>query len=261
MTRKAGVLPGFEGDAPFVGWGKAPAVDRRFLLASLPLLLGGAGAAAAGLARLADDPGAGAWETGKIFRVRGVLRAAPYPMLHVADAAAPSGVRTVLIVAEGKCTTALKLAGDVGRSVIASGALITRGGRQILEVPITLNTWLEPAAPITLPEIAPQSLGRARLAGRIMDSKCFFGVMRPSLGKTHKSCSALCIRGGVPPSFWARRRDGKEAVLLLTDARGAAQGEEILPLVTDPVEAVGELVRVGDIVQFRADAAAFRRLA
>jgi hypothetical protein len=93
-----------------------------------------------------------------------------------------------------------------------------------------------------------------------MDSKCFFGVMRPGRGKTHKACAALCIRGGIPPSFLAQGADGREAVLLMTDSRGGPLGDDILPLVADPVEAEGELVRVGDLVQFRADASAYRRI-
>ena len=94
----------------------------------------------------------------------------------------------------------------------------------------------------------------------IVDSKCFFGVMRPGRGKTHKACAALCIRGGIPPSFWVRDAQGRETILLMTDASGAPLGEEILPLVADPVRATGELVRVGDLVQFRANINAFARI-
>jgi hypothetical protein len=131
----------------------------------------------------------------------------------------------------------------------------------MLEVPLSLGRWLAPlpgadgaAAP------AVESYGRARLAGQIMDSKCFFGVMRPGRGKTHKACAALCIRGGIPPSFWVRDGAGSESVLLMTDAAGGPLGEAILPLVADPVEAEGEIVRVGDLLQFRADAADYRRV-
>jgi hypothetical protein len=46
----------------------------------------------------------------------------------------------------------------------------------------------------------------------------------------------------------------------MTDAAGAPLSDAILPLVADPVEAEGEIVRVGDLLQFRADAADYRRL-
>lgn len=260
MTRARGVLPGNREAEPFIGWAAAPAVDRRFLLGLVPIALAGAGGAGFGLSSAMGDPGAGEWRTGETVRVEGVLAASPYPMLYVSDPSSPFGLRTVLIVAEGKCTRALKLDADAGRAVAASGRLVRRGGRQMLEVPIALDRWLEEGPAQTKPDLTPVPLGRARLAGEIMDSKCFFGVMRPGRGVTHKGCASLCIRGGIPPSLWVRRRDGKEAVLLMTDAGGGALGEDILPLVAEPVEASGDLVRVGDLVQFRADAGAYRRI-
>lgn len=261
MSLNRGVLPPDRDTGFFIGWEKAPAADRRFILASLPLAL--AGAAGLGLvsARGLGEPGAGAWHADALHRVTGVLATRPYPMLFVADPASPHDVRTVLIVAQGKCTSSLDLAAHEGRAFTAAGVLIERGPRQMLEVPLGVEDWIAPSAEgVKLPPLLPESLGRVRLAGQIMDSKCFFGVMRPSRGKTHKACASLCIRGGIPPSFWARGADGREAVLLMTDARGAALGEDILPFVADPVEAEGELVRVGDLVQFRADASAYRRL-
>jgi hypothetical protein len=247
----------------FVGWTRAPAVDRRFLLGALPLGLIGAGGASWLLARKLDDPGAGAWLTGATHKVTGVLITHPYPMIRVADPAAPFGVRTVLLVAQGKCTSALELDKNAAKPVTASGVLIQRKDRQMLEVPPLTDAWLTPAKlemTQALVEPQTQSLGRARLAGQIMDSKCFFGVMRPGRGKTHKACASLCIRGGIPPSFWARSKDGRESVLLMTDANGGPIPMDILPLVADAVEAEGEIVRVGDLLQFRADVSAYKRV-
>ena len=261
MSLNKGVLPPGPDEELFVGWAKAPARDRRFILTSFPLALAGA----AGLGFLAanglEDPGAGAWRSGAVHRVTGVLATKPYPMLFVADPASPHDVRTVLLFAQGKCTSSLDLAAVGGRAFTASGVLIERGRRRMLEVPLALDEWIAPSAEgVKLPPLLPESMGRATLRGQIMDTKCFFGVMRPGRGKTHKACAALCIRGGIPPSFWARGEDGREAVLLMTDAQGRALGEDILPLVADPVEGEGELVRVGDLVHFRADAGAYRRV-
>ena len=261
MTLNRGVIAPKGDDDLFIGWAKAPAVDRRFLLGAMPLMLAGATGLGWLVASELDDPGAGRRAQGATHVVEGVLGAKPYPMIRVADAGAPFGLRSVLIVAQGKCTSGLKLAELDGRPVKASGVLIERKDRRMLEVPLSVNRWLEPlpgAAGVRAPPV--ESMGRARLAGQIMDSKCFFGVMRPGRGKTHKACAALCIRGGIPPSFWARDAKGRESVLLMTDAAGGALGEAILPLVADPVEAEGELVRVGDLLEFRADAADYRRV-
>ena len=261
MSLNKGVLgPDHDPDF-FIGFAKAPARDRRFIALSLPLILAGAGGLGYAFARAQEDPGAGRWETGAIHRITGVLATKPYPMMFVADAKSPYDVRTVLIVAQGKCTSSLDLRAVDGRAFEARGVLIERGTRQMLEVPLSVDNWIaESNEGVRLPPLVDEPLGRVRLTGQIMDSKCFFGVMRPSRGKTHKACASLCIRGGIPPSFWARGADGREAVLLMTDASGGPIGEKILPLVADPVSAEGELVRVGDLVQFRADASAYSRI-
>lgn len=245
----------------FVGWAAAPAVDRRFLLGALPL--GALGAAGLGYvrSRALDDPGAGAWLTSETRSLDGVMGKTPYPMLYVEDAASPFRIRTVLVVAQGKCTQALDIAAVAGQAVKVTGVPIERGRRLMLEVPLALDRWLEPStAGVKLPPIEAASQGRFSFVGEIMDSKCFFGVMKPHRGKTHKACASLCIRGGIPPAFWVRTKDGREAVLLMTDAQGRAHGDDILPLVGDPVRAEGEVVRVGDILHFRADASAYRRI-
>ena len=265
MSPTAGVIDPSRTDTyeMFIGWAKAPAVDRRFLLGALPLGLAATGGASWLAAKELDDPGAGAWLTNATHKVTGALVTQPYPMIRIADPAAPYGARSVLVVAQGKCTSALKLDTHAAQAVTASGVLIQRKDRQMLEVPPFLEEWLEPIEASATRRLAAPSvepLGSARLAGMIMDTKCFFGVMRPGRGKTHKACASLCIRGGIPPSFWVRTQSGRESVLLMTDAKGDAMSMDILPLVADPVEAEGEIVRVGDLLQFRADASQYRRI-
>ena len=263
MSLNRGVIPPDRDDDLFIGWAPAPNVDRRFLFAAMPLLLGATSGLSWLIAKNLGDPGAGKWATGKVETVKGALVKAPYPMIRVADASAPFGLRTWLVVAQGKCTGKLAFAEFENQMVTARGALIARKDRRMLEVPIALNEWLEAdrTAPQALFDPPTESLGSARLSGMIMDSKCFFGVMRPSRGKTHKECASLCIRGGIPPSFWARGDKGRETVLLMTDENGAAlRPEEIIPLVADPVSAEGEIFRVGDLLQFRARAGAYRRV-
>ena len=112
MTLVKGIVSPADKDREemFIGWAKAPAVDRRFLLGALPLGLIAGGGASWLIASELGDPGAGAWYTSATHKVTGALITAPYPMLRVSDPSAPFGMRTVLIVAQGKCTSALKLA-------------------------------------------------------------------------------------------------------------------------------------------------------
>ena len=46
----------------------------------------------------------------------------------------------------------------------------------------------------------------------------------------------------------------------MTDANGGPMPMDILPLVADPVKVAGEIVRVGDLLQLRADPGAFRHI-
>ena len=183
-------------------------------------------------------------------------------MIRVLAPYTPLVTRTILLVATGKCTSSLKLQ-DEASAVTASGVLIQRKDRQMLEVPPFAENWLSSAdidlsRALTNPETV--SLGRVTLAGKILDTKCFFGVMRPSHGKTHKACAALCIRGGIPPSFYAQDTKGREMVLLVTDENGNPLSDEILPFVADPVEADGEIVRVGDLLHYRINPSELRRI-
>jgi hypothetical protein len=73
----------------------------------------------------------------------------------------------------------------------------------------------------------PDSLG-----GEILDSKCWFGAMQPSDSKVHKACASLCVRGDVPPAFFARGPAGQGALMIMTAAR-RAHGPELLGLVAD----------------------------
>ena len=265
MARTDGVIDPTTTDSEdmFIGWAKAPAVDRRYLLGAMPAALLAAGGASWLIASELGDPGAGAWLTNATHKVTGGLITAPYPMIRIPDPNAPYGMRTVLLVAQGKCTSALKFGDNNAKPITASGALIQRKDRQMLEIPPFLEKWLEPAS-VNLAEdiINPQTtpLGAVNLKGMIMDSKCFFGVMRPGRGKTHKACASLCIRGGIPASFWARGKDGRESILLMTDRNGGPMPMDILPMVADPVRVTGEIVRVGDLLQLRADPADYARI-
>lgn len=265
MRDANGVIDPFPGDQHemFVGYLPTPAVDRRFLLGVLPLGVAALSGASWLLARKLQDPGAGEWRTGEIHQITGALITRPYPMIRTPAPDAPYGVRTALLVATGKCNSSLSLAKDPVRPMTVSGVLIQRKDRQMLEVPPFSEEWLTPADIVLPPEATTPSiekLGAFKLAGQIMDSKCFFGVMRPGRGKTHKACASLCIRGGIPPSFWARDRTGGERVLLLTDENGESVSNDILPFVADPVEAEGEIVRVADLLEFRVRLDTIQRL-
>ena len=123
--------------------------------------------------------------------------------------------------------------------------------------------WLrrdDSAAPdVSLALPAIEALGEVSLSGEILDSKCWFGAMRPSDGKLHKACASLCIRGGIPPAFFARGPAGQSALMIMTDG-GRAHGPELLALVADPVQITGRVFRRGDLLMLDTPVSAIRRL-
>ncbi len=242
----------------FIGWAKPPAVDRRFLLGAVPTIAAFSGGLGWLVANELADPGAGSWQTSSTHTVTGQLVRDPYPMIRSVD---PNGnYKTTLVVAMGKCTSSLELAMAAGGVHTGTGVLIERRGRHMLEVPFDDAAWLSPAPTnVTIPDVVSEVVIESiSLQGMIMDTKCFFGVMRPGRGKTHKACASLCIRGGIPPSFWAHTKDGREVVMLLTDENGNAVSTDILPFVAEAVEAEGSVVRSGDWLQFRVATSKYR---
>ena len=108
---------------------------------------------------------------------------------------------------------------------------------------------------------APESLGTHTLAGEIVDSKCFLGVMKPGELKTHRACATRCISGGVPPVLLVRKRDGTALYLVLIATDGGAVNDRVLDLVAEPVEITGEVLRYGDLLVLRSDPETYERFA
>ncbi|MFM9862078.1 MAG: hypothetical protein ACKVRO_00595 [Micropepsaceae bacterium] len=250
-------------DSFFIGWGETPAVDRRFLmLASLGLL----GVAAGGGALIASEqapPGNGSWNPDDERDWAGVLVRAPFPMLRTR--AIDGTVRTAYLVSSSKLGVQHRLSAVADGPVVVRGSLIARGANAMIAV-TDGDAWLRPARagdPIGdgLSDWPVEDAGPASYAGEILDSKCWFGAMQPGQGKPHKSCAALCIRGGLPPVFCPEALCGSAASApLLTDADGNPHGPGLLPFVADPILASGRIVQIGDVRQFRVGLTGIRRL-
>ena len=252
-------------DEPFfVGWAPTDKIDRRFLLrASLSLIAIGAGAGAL-VAAVQLPPGDGMWNPDDERDWAGLVVRDPYPMLRTR--ALDGTPRTAFVVSSSKRGVQQRL-GDFAGPAVIRGSLIARGKNAMIAVSDE-PTWLRAANEQEVAQIggglaAWQAADRGAVVyrGEILDSKCWFGAMRPGQGKPHKSCAALCIRGGLPPVFCLGDLCGTgENIPLLTDAAGAPHGLDLLALVGDPVIASGRLMQTGDVTEFRVDLADIRRL-
>jgi hypothetical protein len=233
----------------FVGYLPVPAALSRFLRGAAIALAALAMVVALALAAAQRPLGSGSYEFGVDRALTGALRLEPVPALWVAGEAAAAGeppaLRIVPLVGEGKRGLGAALSALAGREVRLTGRFIRRAGVALFEVSRGEVTG-EGAAPV----LASAPLGRATLAGEIVDSKCWLGVMKPAEGKSHKDCAIRCISGGAPAALVVRDGRGGAAVLLLVGEDGSPLGRELLDVVGEPVEVEGEALRVGNLALF-----------
>ena len=243
----------------FIGWADTPAVDRRFFFTAGLGLLAGTAAVGGGVAALQRPGGTGSWAMGDIREWRGVATAEPYAMLRTTDI--DGTPRTALLGCQGKCGVSARIGALAGKPVIVKGSLIQRGPNAMIAV-IDGMDWIaeDPsgdASGLAFP--VPVSLGYISLKGEILDSKCWFGAMRPSEGKVHKACASLCIRSGIPPAFYVKDVREQSALMIMTDI-GAGFGHDILEYVADPVQVRGTVWQQGNLLLLDTVAANIQRL-
>jgi hypothetical protein len=168
------------------------------------------------------------WEDGRFeFGVQrvfvGVLYEQPVPMLQVA-ANGTNPATAYLLVGPGKSGLPVFARNHHGKSVRLRGSLIEFGANRMIEVIEVNDGEQPPTAPGTeaLPDPPAHSRGDVALTGELVDTKCYFGVMRPATGKVHRACAIRCLSGGVPPGLLVRLPNDSAVVVLLTSDKAAA---------------------------------------
>lgn len=169
------------------------------------------------LASLQTPAEPGIFEFGVQRTFEGVLHETPLPILRsVSDTGT---VTNYLLVGAGKYGLPEFARGHHGARVRFNGSLIQKGRAMMLELNDQPSfAVLSPPTPDIRP--AREALGDVVLFGELVDTKCYFGVMRPATGKVHRACAVRCLSGGVPPGLLVRDRQGGAIVVLLTGAGG-----------------------------------------
>ena len=183
----------------------------------------------------------------------GDLEAKPYPTLVVRRPGVVTGASAYsryLLVGGGKHGADDQVRPFVGKHVHLRGELIYRPNATMVE--------LEPGSIRVLgisstAQDQPMGLGDVTLTGEIVDTKCYFGVMKPGYGKVHRDCTARCLSGGLPRGFVVHGGGSGGDIYLLTRADGTALGREILSYVSEPVTIKGRADRLGDTLMLRAN--------
>ncbi|MBI1291690.1 hypothetical protein GC173_10670 [bacterium] len=194
---------------------------------------------------------AGTYEFGVLKPREGFLRTDPVPMLTVGDQRTGS-INNYLLVGATKEGPPAEFLARAGEQVRFDGTLVRRGSQLMLEVG-PAESWQFLGAPSSLLP-PPKQLGTMTLRGELIDTKCFFGAMRPAVGKIHRGCAVRCLSGGIPPALRVVDDAGNESIVLLAGRSGT-------PAPVNPewaglfIDATGPVEVDGNTVVMRLDVA------
>lgn len=231
----------------FIGWAGPSWRSLGFLVAVAVALLALFAGSAAAITQLQSSPGAAQREQTEYV---GVYRSEPYGHLVVP---AEDGPATVLLSLGGKNGLQTSFLDKDGEIVRVKGLGLDRDGRRFLEVWNLTEAELPEEQLATVRDADWENLGAVTLSGEIVDSKCYFGRMRPGSGKGHRACAQLCVRGGIPPVLVTHAPDGRRSHVLVTGPGRTDVHEPIVEYVAEPVTLEGTLWRRGDLFAIEVD--------
>ncbi|MEL7028664.1 MAG: hypothetical protein AAGL49_05500, partial [Pseudomonadota bacterium] len=201
----------------YVGYASTPPRTKALMLTLAPLLVLLAAGVGLLLSTEQAGTGEGQWLTSAVATIEGRLVAEPYPAILIPNEAG-GAPETVFLSTVAKMVPTDRMQGLIGRDVAADGILVERDGRRLLAVndgdsAIRAAEGISGEARLDIEPIGAQTL-----RGEIIDPKCWYGVMKPGEGKTHKACATLCLFGGIAPLFKTVGPAGQELVYVLTNA-------------------------------------------
>ena len=242
----------------FVGYFKMSTRTSRFVItiAVVAIVLGVGLGLVAALTQKNPGPGLKPHRSDQAFT--GLVFAKPYPHMRYVDS--EDAMRTLLFSSFGKSGIAPP-DGREGTLLEAKGTLLERDRGQILAGP-SFQPVGEPDTSLLerLENATDENLGTQRLVGEIVDSKCYFGAMRPGGGRGHRACAQMCVEGGIPPVLVLRAEDGTETHVLLCSKDEEPVNQEVLPFIAEPVAIEGELVRRAGMLLLKFDPNIITRL-
>lgn len=195
------------------------------------------------------------FEFGKVREFHGTLREDPHPILITTENAEGNSrekPNSYLLVAPGKHGAEHLIQSYKGQTVRFKGTLITRNEGKMIEV---VQGTINPDRMANPVENGATALGDRDLAGEIVDTKCFLGVMNPGEGKVHRECAALCLAGGIPAALFTQDFEGVAKLLLLTDPSGAPLAQSAyLQRVGQPVRVQGYVFASNGLLYIRTSA-------
>ncbi len=244
-------------DEFYINYASVPPSYRRFLIRFIPLVVIGIVLFAAVLPGVHNQFNAGKLQGS--HQLNGILVAEPVPHLMVprpGNTNSDIPFSRYLLSGTGKTAPKPAVLEHLGQWVKLSGTVVSRNQLSVIAA--------RSAEPIEPPQnVIPKqgsSLGQYSLAGEIVDSKCYPGVMKPGQSKTHRACAIRCISGGVPAVFRVQNEQNDVMYFLLVDEQGKAVNDQILDWVADPIQITGEVVQYDDMFVLQAKIDTYKKL-
>ena len=139
----------------------------------------------------------------------------------------------------------------MGQGYSIEGNLIYYNGKTLIQITNEEKARLVNGANASISAAEP--MGSMQFEGETVDPKCYFGVMKPGMGKIHRSCALLCISGGIPPVLATTNENDIAIYFLLTNKAVKPINKEILPFIGKPSKIKGEVEKIGDWHILRID--------
>lgn len=236
-------------DEFYIGWMQnAPSSFARFVKRYLLLLAVVVLTLAVLLAENQKPFSKANFEFGKTTVVNGIYLSSPVPHLLVPDR---NESVMILLVGYGKHgaegvmqdLAVQSKASFNGKEISLKGTLLYGDGKILMQVDRNDNPVVNVSNPTHSLPVKETDKGQVNLNGEIIDPKCYFGVMKPGMGKVHKDCAIRCILGGIPPVLKITNEKGEDAYVLLT---GDHVNERVKDFVAVPSQVSGHLTKYND---------------
>jgi hypothetical protein len=187
------------------------------------------------------------FEFGTATEITGIYISEPFPMIQITKDKPENINESVLLVGFGKFG-ARSIMDEIEESagslelkeITISGTMIYGDGLALLELTNQTGSYISASGNYRQPLVNEHINESIEVTGEILDSKCYFGVMKPGEGKIHKSCAIRCISGGIPPVIRVWQQASKSYDYhLLTGLNGEEISAELLQYVGEKISISG----------------------
>ncbi|MEO7768580.1 MAG: hypothetical protein ABIS01_14215 [Ferruginibacter sp.] len=205
--------------------------------------------------------GTGNFEFGKLTEIKGTYSKTPVPNIKIINGrdiwgnysyiTAPlvgygkHGADGIIASLEKDNKTSLDK-----KEITLKGVLLYNEGKLIVQIDAHDKPLVHIGPVITSADLLPnlKELGIQKVKGEIIDPKCYFGVMKPGLGKPHRDCAIRCILGGIPPLLRVQNDNGASNYYIIVGPNGEKMNQAVQDFVAEPVALEGKLVQYDDWV-------------